>query len=75
MELTHKEYQLLLYLAENRKRVVEREELLSNIWGYEFIGESRVLDVHIRSLRAKMNDDGKHYIKTIRSVGYRFIGE
>lgn len=75
MELTHKEYQLLLYLAENRKRVVEREELLSNIWGYEFIGESRVLDVHIRSLRAKLNDDGKHYIKTIRSVGYRFIGE
>ena len=75
LELTHKEYQLLLYLAENRERVVEREELLSNIWGYKFIGESRALDVHIRSLRAKLNDDGKHYIKTIRSVGYRFIGE
>ena len=53
--------------------VVEREELLNNIWGYDFVGESRALDVHIRSLRAKLGDDGHHYIKTIRSVGYRFI--
>lgn len=73
LELTHKEYQLLLYLIENRERVVEREELLNNIWGYDFVGESRALDVHIRSLRAKLGDDGEHYIKTIRSVGYRFI--
>ena len=57
----------------NRERVVEREELLNNIWGYDFIGESRALDVHIRSLRKKLNDDGETYIKTIRSVGYRFI--
>ena len=73
LELTHKEYQLLLYLVENKERVVEREELLNNIWGYDFVGESRALDVHIRSLRAKLGDDGHHYIKTIRSVGYRFI--
>jgi two-component system alkaline phosphatase synthesis response regulator PhoP len=73
IELTHKEYQLLLYLLENQDRVVEREELLNNIWGYDFIGESRALDVHIRSLRSKLNDDGNHYIQTIRSVGYRFI--
>lgn len=73
MELTHKEYQLLLYLIENKERVVERDELLNNIWGYDFIGESRALDVHIRSLRKKLNDDGESYIKTIRSVGYRFI--
>ena len=71
LELTHKEYQLLLYLVENKERVVEREELLNNIWGYDFVGESRALDVHIRSLRAKLGDDGHHYIKTIRSVGYR----
>ena len=73
MDLTHKEYQLLVYLIENRERVVERDELLNNIWGYDFIGESRALDVHIRSLRKKLNDDGEKYIKTIRSVGYRFV--
>ena len=47
--------------------------MLNNIWGYDFIGESRALDVHIRSLRKKLNDDGEKYIKTIRSVGYRFV--
>ena len=73
MDLTHKEYQLLLYLIENKQRVDERDELLNNIWGYDFIGESRALDVHIRSLRKKLDDDGEKYIKTIRSVGYRFV--
>ena len=73
INLTHKEYQLLLYLIENKERVVERDELLNNIWGYDFIGESRALDVHIRSLRKKLNDNGEMYIKTVRSVGYRFI--
>ena len=73
LELTLKEYHLLLYLIENKERVVEREELLNNIWGYDFIGESRALDVHIRSLRKKLDDDGEKYIKTIRSVGYRYI--
>lgn len=73
IDLTHKEYQLLLYLIENQNRVVERDELLNTIWGYDFVGESRALDVHIRSLRKKLNDDGEKYIKTIRSVGYRFI--
>jgi len=73
IDLTHKEYQLLLYLIENSERVVERDELLNNIWGYDFIGESRALDVHIRSLRKKLNDNGEKYIKTIRSVGYRFV--
>ena len=73
MDLTHKEYQLLVYLIENKDRVVERDELLNTIWGYDFIGESIALDVHIRSLRKKLNDDGEKYIKTIRSVGYRFV--
>lgn len=75
IELTHKEYQLLVYLIENKQRVISREELLSSIWGYDFIGESRALDVHIRALRKKLNDDGERYIKTIRSVGYRFVEE
>jgi len=74
MELTHKEYQLLVYLCEQRERVVTREELLNKIWGYDFVGESRALDVHIRSLRSKLGDDGNTYIKTFRSVGYRFVG-
>ena len=73
IDLTNKEYQLLLYLIENKERVVERDELLNTIWGYDFIGESRALDVVIRSLRKKLQDDGETYIKTIRSVGYRFI--
>ena len=53
--------------------IYKREELLNSIWGYDFIGESRALDVHIRALRKKLNDDGERYIKTIRSVGYRFV--
>ena len=75
LELNNKEYQLLLYLVENHTRVVERDEILNHIWGYDFIGESRVLDVHIRALRAKLDDDGNKYIKTIRGVGYRFVEE
>lgn len=73
LDLTNKEYQLLMYLIDNYKRIVEREELLNEIWGYDFVGETRALDVHIRALRSKLNDDGNCYIKTIRGVGYRFI--
>ncbi len=73
IELTNKEYLLLVYLMDNKHRVVEREELLNEIWGYDFIGESRALDVHIRALRSKLKDDGHKYIKTVRSVGYRFF--
>ena len=75
IELTNKEYQLLVYLLQNNDHVVECDELLNHIWGYEFIGESRVLDVHIRALRAKLDDDGSKYIKTIRGVGYRYVEE
>lgn len=73
IDLTNKEYQLLVFLMDNRQRVVSREELLNEIWGYDFMGESRALDVHIRALRSKLEDDGTKYIKTIRSVGYRFV--
>ena len=72
LELTYKEYELLLYLLENQARVVSREELLNNIWGYEYDGESRTLDMHIRTLRQKLGEEGGDYIKTIRGVGYRF---
>lgn len=76
LELTLKEFELLRILIANRERVVPREELLNEIWGYDFAGETRTLDMHIKTLRAKLGDDVEHprYIKTIRAVGYKFIG-
>jgi two-component system alkaline phosphatase synthesis response regulator PhoP len=73
IELTFKEYELLIYLMENNSRVVSRDELLNQIWGYEYDGESRTLDIHIRTLRQKLGNIGTDYIRTIRSVGYRFV--
>jgi two-component system alkaline phosphatase synthesis response regulator PhoP len=73
IELTFKEYELLLYLIEHDSRVVSRDELLNQIWGYDYDGETRTLDSHIRTLRQKLGDVGTDCIKTIRSVGYRFV--
>lgn len=75
VELTLKEYDLLAHLMRNADRVVPRDELLNTVWGYEFAGETRTLDMHIKSLRAKLDDDAEHpvYIKTVRGVGYRFV--
>ena len=77
VELTLKEYELLLYLIKNRSRVVSREELLAKIWGVDFVGETRTLDMHIGTLRKKLGDEAEnsHIIKTVRGIGYRFIGE
>ena len=72
IDLTFKEYELLIYLIENGTRVVSRDELLNQIWGYEYDGESRTLDIHIRTLRQKLGEVGTNCIKTVRSVGYRF---
>ncbi len=72
VELTYKEYELLMYLIEHDVRVVSRDELLNQIWGYEYDGESRTLDIHIRTLRQKLGTIGVEHIKTVRSVGYRF---
>lgn len=72
VSLTYKEYELLLYLVENRDRVVGREELLNELWGYNAEIETRTLDIHIRTLRQKLGEAGSTYIKTVRSVGYRF---
>lgn len=74
IELTYKEYELLQYLMENRNRVVPRDELLNRIWGYSYDGETRTLDIHIRTLRQKLGEEGQDYIKTSRGVGYRFVG-
>lgn len=73
VELTLKEFELLLYLMENQSRVVTRDELLNHIWGYEYDGETRTLDMHIRTLRQKLGEEGGSCIKTIRGVGYRFV--
>lgn len=75
VELTLKEYDLLVLLMQNSDRVIARDELLNSVWGYEFAGETRTLDMHIKSLRAKLGDDAERptYIKTVRGVGYRFV--
>ena len=67
--LTYKEYELLYYLMINREQVLDRSRIMQAVWGYDFEGESRTLDMHIRSLRQKMGAAGAH-IKTIRNVGY-----
>lgn len=74
VELALKEFELLYVLAKNRTRVFSRETLLDKIWGYEYAGETRTVDVHIRNLRKKIEEDDNKpkYIKTVRGVGYKF---
>lgn len=73
-ELTLKEFELLSYLMEHMNRVVTRDELLEHIWGYDYDGETRTLDMHIKTLRRKLGDGGQQII-TVRGVGYRFLRE
>ena len=71
INLTNKEYELLMILLDNKDKVVTREELLEKIWGYGYEPETNVIDVYIRYLRAKLNNENKEeYIQTVRSVGY-----
>jgi len=74
IDLTLKEFELLEILIKNKGRVMTRDFLLDKIWGYEYLGETRTVDVHIRHLRQKIEDDDKNpaYIQTIRGIGYRF---
>ncbi|MBF4482222.1 MAG: response regulator transcription factor [Dehalococcoides mccartyi] len=72
LSLTLKEYELLKYLASNRGRVYTRESLLETIWGFDYYGGTRTVDVHIRRLRSKIGDFNEKYIKTVRGVGYTF---
>ena len=76
LQLTFKEFELLKYLMENKARAVSRDELISKIWGDDFFGETRTLDIHIGTLRQKLGDtaDNSSYIKTVRGLGYRFVG-
>ena len=72
VSLRFKEYELLLLMAANPGRVYSREVLLNQIWGYEYIGGTRTVDVHIRRLRSKIEDAGHRFIETVWQVGYRF---
>ncbi|MDD6772188.1 MAG: response regulator transcription factor [Inconstantimicrobium porci] len=74
VDLTLKEFELLEHLVKNRGKVLTRDVLLDKIWGYEYIGETRTVDVHIRHLRKKIEDDDSKpkLIETIRGIGYRF---
>jgi len=74
VDLTHKEFLLLKILAENRGKVLSRNVLLDMVWGYNYFGGTRTIDVHIRKLRKKIEDDDKNhsYIETVRGVGYKF---
>jgi two-component system alkaline phosphatase synthesis response regulator PhoP len=72
IDLTYKEYELLRFLASNREKVFTREALLNRVWGYDFYGGARTVDVHIRRLRSKIEDRGHVFIETVRNVGYRF---
>ena len=72
VDLTYKEYELLRFLALNQDKVCTREMLLNRVWGYDFYGGSRTVDVHIRRLRSKLEDRVHTFIETVRNVGYRF---
>jgi len=70
--LTFKEYELLKCLAENADRVLSRDALLNDVWGYDYIGGDRTVDVHVRRLRSKIEVRGHSFIDTVRNIGYRF---
>lgn len=71
VELTHKEYELLKYLVENKRNVLSRDQILQQVWGYDYIGDTNVVDVYISYLRSKIDDRfGEKYIYTTRGVGY-----
>ena len=72
IDLTYMEYELLKFLAAHPGKVFTRETLLSRVWGYEYYGGARTVDVHIRRLRAKLGEEHAGLIQTVRSVGYRF---
>ena len=74
VDLTYKEFELLKFLALHPGKVFSREALLDRVWGYDFYGGTRTVDVHIRRLRSKIESRGTIYIDTIRNVGYKFLG-
>lgn len=76
LELTPKEFELLVFMANHRGKVLSRDQLLNTVWNYDYIGDSRIVDVHVSHLRDKIEVDSKNpvYIKTVRGIGYKFEG-
>jgi len=72
LDLTYMEYELLRFLVASPGKVFTRETILNRVWGYEYYGGARTVDVHVRRLRAKLGEEHAHLIQTVRSVGYRF---
>jgi DNA-binding response OmpR family regulator len=75
LDLTFKEFELLKFLAQHPGRVFTRAVLLQEVWGYDFFGGTRTVDVHVRRLRAKLGAEHESLIGTVRNVGYRFVPE
>ncbi|CAM5555621.1 transcriptional regulatory protein GlnR [Streptomyces narbonensis] len=73
LDLTFKEFELLKYLAQHPGRVFTRAQLLQEVWGYDYFGGTRTVDVHVRRLRAKLGPEHESLIGTVRNVGYRFV--
>jgi DNA-binding response OmpR family regulator len=73
LDLTFKEFELLKYLAQHPGRVFTRAQLLQEVWGYDYFGGTRTVDVHVRRLRAKLGAEHEQLIGTVRNVGYRFV--
>ena len=72
LDLTFMEYELLKFFVVNQENVWSREQLLEKVWGYDYFGGARTVDVHVRRLRAKLGDQRNYWIKTVHSVGYKF---
>jgi DNA-binding response OmpR family regulator len=75
LDLTYTEFELLKYLAQHPGRVFSRQQLLSDVWGYDYFGGTRTVDVHVRRLRAKLGPEHESVIGTVRNVGYRFVAQ
>src|SRR5262249_42524998 len=73
LDLTYKEFELLKHLAQHPGRVFTRAQLLQEVWGYDYYGGTRTVDVHVRRLRAKLGPEHEALIGTVRNVGYRFV--
>ncbi len=73
LDLTFKEFELLKFLAQHPGRVFSRAQLLQEVWGYDYFGGTRTVDVHVRRLRAKLGPEHEAVIGTVRNVGYRFV--
>ena len=73
LDLTYKEFELLKFLAQHPGRVFTRDQLLREVWGYDYFGGTRTVDVHVRRLRAKLGAEHDSMIGTVRQVGYKFV--